>query len=81
LKYSIFHQDRQIAAFTKNRLVVGKGNQYEIRMDADASAILVLCLVLTVNSAEYDDDDNTVTINLGNIGPEARPFDRSWEPR
>jgi hypothetical protein len=81
LKYSIFKNDRQIAAFVKNRIVIGRGNKYEIRVDADADLILVLCLALTVNSAENDDKDASVTFDFGNIGPEDRPFDASWKPR
>ncbi len=80
LRYSIFRDGDQIAAFTKNRLVIGKGNQYDIQMNADADLVLVLCLVLTVNTAENDDNDATFTIDFGNIGPEDRPFDESWEP-
>jgi len=32
LRFSIFLGEQQIAAFTKNRVVVGKGHQYDIRM-------------------------------------------------
>jgi len=81
LKYSIFQDDSQIAAFAKNRLVIGNGNQYQIRMNADASLVLVLCLVLTINASESDNREAGVTVDLGNLGPEARPFDQTWEPR
>jgi uncharacterized protein YxjI len=81
LNYSVFHHDRQIATFVKNRIVIGKGNQYMVRMDADADLAIVLCLVLTVNSSENDDNDSSVTFDFGNLGPEDRPFDKSWEPR
>jgi len=81
LRYSIFHNDRQIAAFVKNRVVFGSGNQYKIRIDSDADSIVILCLVLTINSAEYDDDDSSVTIDFGNVGPEGKKFDESWQPR
>ena len=81
LKFSIFQNDSQIAAFTKNRIVFGKGNEYSIRMNSDADLIVVLCLVLTINSTEDDDNDATVTIDFGNIGPEERKFDEDWEPR
>jgi len=82
LKYSIFKDDRQIAAYVKNRLVFGKGNKYEIRMDSDADLIVILCIVLTMNSSEESsDNDASVTIDLGSLGPEDRPFDDSWDPR
>jgi uncharacterized protein YxjI len=81
LNYSIFKGDQQVAAFTKNRVVLGKGNHYDIRMNADGDLILVLCMVLTINTAEHDDDDSSVTIDFGNIGPEGRAFDETWEPR
>jgi hypothetical protein len=82
LNYSIFQNERQIAAFTKNRLVIGRGNTYTIRMDSDADLILVVCLVLTINSSEESNDNNSgITFDFGNIGPEDRTFDDSWEPR
>jgi uncharacterized protein YxjI len=81
LRYSIFQDERQIAAFSKNRVTIGKGNRYDIQMDADADLVVLLCLVLTVNTAENADNKATVTVDLGNIGPEDRPFDESWQPR
>jgi len=81
LRYSIFHNDRQVAAFQKNRIVFLNGNRYELRMDHDADLVLILCMVLTLNSSEQSGDDNsTITIDFGNIFEE-RPFDFSWEPR
>jgi uncharacterized protein YxjI len=81
LRYSIFQGDRQIAAVVKNRLVFGNGNKYEIRMDAGADLILVVCLVMTVNSSEEDNHNQGLTIDFGNLGPEDRRFDETWEPR
>ncbi len=80
LNYSIFQGDRQIAAFTKNRVVVGKGNEYDIQVNYDANVLVVICMVLSVNTSENDDQSASVKIDLGNIGPEERPFDESWEP-
>ena len=81
LRWSIFRDDRQIAAVTRNRLVVGDGNQYSIRMNSDADAAVIACMVIAVNTADGDDDNrNTVTVDFGNIGPEERPVDESWEP-
>lgn len=81
LNYSIFKDERQIAAFTKNRVVLGKGNEFDLRLDNDADMVLILCMVLTINSSEKDDDDSSVTIDLGRLLPEDRPFDEAWEPR
>jgi uncharacterized protein YxjI len=81
LRCSIFRQDRKVAAFTKNRIVWGSGNKYEIRVDSDADLALILCMVLSVSLSEDNDKDNSVTIDLGNIGPEGRPFDEEWQPR
>jgi uncharacterized protein YxjI len=78
--YSIFQNDSQVAAFTKNRVKIGKGDQYEIRVNDDTNVILVICLVLTIDAEEYEDDNASVTFDLGSIGPEDRPFDKSWQP-
>jgi len=80
LNYSVFQDDNQIAAFSKNRYKIGKGDQYEIRMNDDANFVIIVCLALTVDSSEYDDDTASFTVDVGNIGPEDRPFDESWEP-
>jgi len=79
-RWSIFQNDLQIAAFTKNSITIGKGNEYDLRMNSNADVLVVICLTLTLNTSENDDDNATVTIDLGNIGPEDRPFDESWEP-
>lgn len=81
LRYSIFHHERQVAAFAKNRITLFKGNTYEIRIDHDADLVLLLCLILTVNSSEQNGrEGSALTINIGNL-LEDRPFDSSWEPR
>jgi uncharacterized protein YxjI len=81
LKLSIFKDDRQIAAIEKNRIVFGSGNQYQIQVDADANTLLIVCMVITLNSLDDNDDHDTVTFDLGSIGPEERPYDPAWQPR
>lgn len=80
LNYSIFQDDRQIAALTTNRVIVGKGKQYSIRASNGTNVPVIISMVLALNSAEDDDDRATVTFDFGNIGPEEQPFDRSWKP-
>jgi uncharacterized protein YxjI len=81
LKRSIFREETQIAAYSKNRISFGKGNEYAIRMDSDADLKLILCMVLALGMSEDNDDQQTVNIDIGNLGPEGRPFDTSWEPK
>jgi hypothetical protein len=49
-------------------------------MNDDANLIIIVCLALTVDVSEYEGDTASVTFDVGNIGPEERAFDESWEP-
>ncbi|HEV2195321.1 MAG TPA: hypothetical protein VGR55_07045 [Candidatus Acidoferrum sp.] len=81
LNYSIFRNDSQIAAFSRNRVKLGRTDRYEIRMNSDANLTLVICMALVVDCGEIEDDSaGTVTIDLGSLGPEERQFDKSWQP-
>ena len=80
LKYSIFQEDHRIAAFTKNRVKIGQGDLYEIRMNEDANLVIVICLALTIDASENEDDNASVTVDFGNLGPEDKRYDESWEP-
>lgn len=80
LNYSIFQDDRQIAAFASNRVIVGKGKQYSIRASNGVNIPVIISMVLAMNTAENDHDRSTVTYDFGNFGPQERPFDESWRP-
>lgn len=81
LRYSIFEGDSQIAAFTKNRITIGKGHKYDIQMNADANLLVIISMILALNTAEDDSGSHTtVEVDLGNIGPQERAFDESWRP-
>ena len=79
LSYSLFRGERQVASFVKNRFVIGKGNQYEIRVNEDENTLLVICVGLVADALDGVSGEG-VTIDAGNVGPEARPFDENWEP-
>jgi uncharacterized protein YxjI len=81
LKRSIFKDDRQIAAYAKNRVSFGAGNQYEVQMDADADLLVIVSMVLGLSVAEDNDDQTTVNVDLGNLGPQGKECDDAWEPR
>lgn len=82
VRYSIFQGVRQIAAFSTNKLIIGSGRTYDLRVDADANLPLVISMVLCLNTEDGDDrENNTVTYDFGHLGPEDRRFDENWRPK
>jgi uncharacterized protein YxjI len=80
LDRSIFRNGRQIAAYTKNRFVIGKGHEYEIRMDTDADLVVIVSMVLALSVSEDNDNDTLVSVDVGNLGFQGREPDTAWEP-
>src|SRR6266481_6192440 len=78
LRHDIELADGRIYHFWREKF--GNGDQYEILMNEDANLLVVVCLALIVDASENEGDTSSVTYDFGNIGPEARPFDKSWEP-
>lgn len=81
-KYSIYKNDRQIAWWDKNRVTWFEGDNYKIIADnnCDQELLISFCLVID-NAFSNDKNRGAVTINIGNIGPQARKFDPSWQPK
>jgi uncharacterized protein YxjI len=80
LNYSIFQNKTQVAAFSKNAVTIGSGDQYEIRVNDDANLMVVICIVLAIDLSENEANNTSIAYDFGNIGPEDRPFDKTWEP-
>ena len=81
LKWSIFQDDRQIAAFRRNRVKIGGYDRYEVRMNDDGDLLVVLSMVITTDdSGEAQEARTILIIEWGNPGWEARPFDEKWVP-
>jgi hypothetical protein len=76
LNYSIFQNDSQTAALSKNRVKIGRIDPYEIRMNDDANPAVIVCMALVMDCGELEDDSGGIVT----LGPEERPFDPSWEP-
>jgi len=83
LRYSIFKDtpagSTQIAAITRNALVICDGHEYDLLVNADDDFIVVACMVLALNTDQFPDDNSTVTYDFGNLF-EDRKFDESWHP-
>jgi len=81
VRYSIFQNDTQIAAFSKNRLIIGNGRHFDLRVNSDVNLPLIISMVLCLNTENGDDEDqNTVAYDFGQLGPEDRKFDETWRP-
>lgn len=81
VRYSIFQNDKQIAAFSRNRLIVGNGRDFDLRVNSDVNLPLIISMVLCLNTENDDDqEDSTVTYDFGHLGPEDRKFDENWRP-
>ena len=80
VKFSVFKGDTQIAAVTKNRIAIGSGNEYQVRINSDADPLIVTAMVLAFNSSKEDVKKGALTVDVGYMGLEAKPFDSSWQP-
>jgi hypothetical protein len=50
VRYSIFQNDRQIAAFSRNRLIIGNGRNFDLRANSDVNLPLIISMVLCLNT-------------------------------
>ena len=81
LRYSIFQENTQVAAITRNQFVIGNGYVYEVHMNRDADVVVIACMILALNTNAHRDEDNgAFTYDFGKIGPEDRAFDENWQP-
>lgn len=82
-KYSVFKNNNQIAFWDKNTVVWFEGDNYVITAnnDCDIELIISFCLIIDNKSENGSSNGNTLTIDIGNIGFEARKFDVNWKPK
>ena len=81
-KYSVYRNDVQIAWWDKEMVSWFEGDNYKIIADDDCNYELVMGFCLIIDSQHSSSNNwNTVTIDFGNIGPQARVFDYAWRPK
>ena len=81
-KYSVYKNDRQVAWWNKDSVTWFAGDNYKITADKDCDKLLIISFCLAVdNYASNDKNKGAVNINIGRIGPQARKFDPSWQPK
>ncbi|HLL43399.1 MAG TPA: hypothetical protein VK369_09685 [Segetibacter sp.] len=81
-KYSVFKNDEQVAWWNKQKVTWFEGDNYKIiaENNSDYELIIAFCLIID-NYSSNDKGNNTITIDFGHIGPQARPFDSTWQPK
>lgn len=81
-KYSIYKNDTQVAWWEKARVTWFAGDNYKMIADNDSDTELLIALALVVDNAKSNKQDRgAVTVNIGHIGPQAKKFDPSWQPK
>jgi hypothetical protein len=81
-KYSVYKNDKQIAWWDKNAVTWFDGDNYKIIADRDCAPELLISFCLIIDAASSNaNDGKMLTIDIGNIGPQAKKFDPTWQPR
>lgn len=80
LTLAIFLNDEQVAEITKNRVAYLGGDEYKIVANSDMSKELLIGICLAWDLNDFD-NENSVTINLGNIGPVKKKSEPDWQPK
>jgi hypothetical protein len=80
-KFSVYKNDRQVAWWDKQAVSWFEGDNYKLiaDVDSDYELIMAFCLIID-NHLSNSNEGNTVTFDLGNIGPQAKAFDSTWLP-
>jgi hypothetical protein len=78
-KCSIYCNYRQIAWWDKKAVTWFNGDNYTIFADKHCNKNLVIAFCLIIDNYT-EGEKNTLNIDLGRIGPQAKKFDRYWLP-
>lgn len=82
LKHSIYKNNVQVAWWDKEMVSWFEGDNYKIVADEDSLDELIIgfCLMID-NSYSNKNGNNTLTIDLGKIGPQTKRFNTDWRPK
>jgi hypothetical protein len=79
--YSIYMNDEQIAWWEQSAVAFGKGDTYNMLANNDGNIVLLISFCLILDDSQNNDSDSSMTINLGNFGPQAKKFNPNWHPK
>ncbi len=81
LKLSIFLNHEQVAEISKNSIKYFKGDEFEINANSTISKELLIGICLAWELNDFDDDSNTITLDIGNVGPVKKKGELNWKPK
>lgn len=78
----MYKNDEQVAWWDKKRVTWFEGDNYKIVADNKGhyELLIAFCLIID-NYLSNDKGNNSMTIDFGHIGPQARKFDKTWQPK
>ncbi len=79
-KCSIYCNYRQIAWWQKKAVTWFDGDNYSITADRHCNKELVIAFCLIMDNYTSEGKKNTINIDIGRIGPQAKKFDKHWAP-
>ncbi len=81
-KCSIYKNDKQVAWWDKEAVTWFNGDNYRIVADnnCNTNVIIALCLAMD-NYANNDKEKSSVNFDIGRLGPQAKSFDNTWQPK
>jgi uncharacterized protein YxjI len=81
-KCSIYKNNTQVAWWDKKALTWFEGDNYRILADRDSDSELLITFCLILDQYRSNSKgDNSLTIDFGSIGPQAKKFDVTWQPK
>ena len=80
-KYSIFKNNSQIAWWDQDAVSLFQGFNYKIISNKDCDIDLLISFCLIIDDRKHGPHTDGATFDFGNIGPETKKFDESWQPK
>lgn len=81
-KCSIYKNDKQVAWWDKEAVSWFNGDNYRIVADNNCNINLIIALCLAMdNYVNNDKEKGSFNIDIGRLGPQAKPFDATWQPK
>ncbi|CAA0190096.1 hypothetical protein [Tenacibaculum maritimum] len=77
---SIFKNGEQIAYYSKKSSAVFSAPEIQLISNSDINFHLIFSFILSLEIS-YQDKNEAITLDLGNVGGEFKPFNEKWTPR